>query len=827
MRNKTGIKKNQGHEDIKAVLSSILDSIPHAVIGLKERHIIFANPAVEAVFGWKPEELIGKTTRVLYRSDTEYEEIARYAYPALEIQRTFIREYPCRHKDGRDITCLVSSSRIGEILKDKMIVVTYSDITEMRRAEESLRRANIYNRNLLETCVDPLVAIDITGKISDVNAATERITGHLREELIGTDFSDYFTDPGKARTGYWKVFKEGIMYNYPLEIRHRDGQVTPVMYNASVYRDELDNIIGVFAVVRDITERKKMIEALRESERRYRSIVEDQTELICRFLPDFTVTFVNEAYCRFFNIKKEDIQGRSFMTLIPEDDRQEVADQISSLSVENPLLTHEYSVLMPDGTIGWQQWTNRAIFDEHGTLVSYQAVGHNITDRKRTEEALKEYDAHLEKLVEEHTAELTKTAKLMQKETTERMQTEVLLKEAHSRLLNVLDGLNAAVYVIDMNSYKLLYINKYMRDWFGDVTGKICWQSVQNQPGPCSFCDQGKLSAPMGEPPSILTNEHYNAARGIWFSIQHRSIHWIDGRPVHLEIATNITKRKKAEQTVYEFQLQQKAILDNIPDIAWLKDRESKYIAVNEAFGTACGLKPEDIVEMTDFDVWPANLAEKYREDDKRVVECGTRKRVEEPLVDKNGREIWLETIKTPIFNDTGDIIGTAGISRDITRRKHAEEELRKREKELETKSRNLEEVNIALKILLKRREDDKTELEEKVLANVKELVEPYIEKLKKTGLNADQAAYATVIETHLNDIISPFLHNLTSKYLNLTPREIQIANLIKEGKTTKEIADILNSSQGAIDFHRNNIRNKLGLKKKSANLRSYLLSLS
>lgn len=308
--------------------------------------------------------------------------------------------------------------------------------------------------------------------------------------------------------------------------------------------------------------------------------------------------------------------------------------------------------------------------------------------------------------------------------------------------------------------------------------------------------------------------------------IHYQAIKWIDGQSVRLEIATDITKRKLAEQTVYEIQLQQKAILDNIPDMAWLKDRVSKYIAVNEAFGRACGLKPEEVIGLTDFDIWPADLAEKYREDDNRVIECGARKRVEEPIVVKDGREIWADTIKTPIYSDSGEIIGTAGIARDITRRKCAEEELKKRERELESKSRNLEEVNIALKVLLKRREEDKTELEQKVLSNIQELVEPYLEKLRKTSLDIDQTAYINIIEAHLNDIISPFQRNLTSKYPHLTPREIQIANLIKEGKTTKEIADILNSSHGAIDFHRNNIRNKLGLKNKNANLRSYLLSL-
>jgi PAS domain S-box-containing protein len=118
-------------------------------------------------------------------------------------------------------------------------------------------QSNTYNRSLIEASLDPLVTIDAGGKITDVNSATERVTGFSREELIRTDFSVYFTEPDKAKAGYRQVFKEGSVKDYALEIRHRDGRITPVLYNAAVYHDEKGNVIGVFAAARDITERKK------------------------------------------------------------------------------------------------------------------------------------------------------------------------------------------------------------------------------------------------------------------------------------------------------------------------------------------------------------------------------------------------------------------------------------------------------------------------------------------------------------------------------------------------------------------------------------------
>jgi PAS domain S-box-containing protein len=138
------------------------------------------------------------------------------------------------------------------------------DITKRKQAENALFLASAYNRSLIEASLDPLVTITSEGKISDVNAATESITGFTRQELIGKDFSDYFTEPEKARAGYQKVFDESYVRDYPLQIRHKDGHATQVLYNASIYRDK-GNVLGVFAAARDITAQLQLEEQLRQA----------------------------------------------------------------------------------------------------------------------------------------------------------------------------------------------------------------------------------------------------------------------------------------------------------------------------------------------------------------------------------------------------------------------------------------------------------------------------------------------------------------------------------------------------------------------------------
>ena len=267
-------------------------------------------------------------------------------------------------------------------------------------------------------------------------------------------------------------------------------------------------------------------------------------------------------------------------------------------------------------------------------------------------------------------------------------------------------------------------------------------------------------------------------------------------------------------------------IFDNAADgilIAVIENK--KFHMGNKMICEMLGYSLEEIKNMGVMDIHPEEDLPYVIEQFEKLLRKEIELAKDIPVKRKDG-SIFYADIKS--FSIT--LLGKpylAGIFRDTTERKHTEKVLKEREQELEIKTHNLNEANIALKVLLKKREEDKTELEGKILLNIKELVIPYLEKLKKNTLDEKQKIYVSILESNLNDITSSFSHRLSSKYMNFTPSEIQIANLLRQGKTSKEIAELINSSPKAVAFHRENIRKKLGLKNKKINLKSYLLSLT
>jgi PAS domain S-box-containing protein len=427
--------------------------------------------------------------------------------------------------------------------KSDCALVFVRDVTERKRMEEALRGASLYTRSLIEVSLDPLVTISPDGKITDVNKATELVTGFSRKHLIGSDFSDYFTEPEKAREGYQKVISQGFVRDYPLTIRHTSGHLTDVLYNGAVYMSESGKMKGVFAAARDITKRKRMEEALRES-------------------------------------------------------RACLAATIESIPFE------------------------------------FWAIGSNRR------------------------------------------------------------------YVSQ---------NRICRGHYGDIIGK--------------------------RPEDICPNE---GILPVWQDNNHRAF---AGELVQGEVRYVFGNEERYFYNVVA------PILDG--------DRTRGIVGIN--------------VDITDRKLLEAAL-----------------KKVNEEL----------------------------------------EGQVEKRTRELGAKTRSLEEFNAALKVLLKQRQEDRTELEESILLNVKSLIVPYVEKLKKSRLGGEQMTYLTILESHVREIISPFAKRLSEKHPGLTPVEVQTVGLIREGKTTQEIAELLCVSENTVASNRFHIRKKLGVTNKKVNLRYYLQSI-
>ena len=245
-------------------MSHFID-LAHDAIFIRDRDgtIRSWNRGAEQMYGWTKVEALGRISHDLLGT--------RFPVSLADLEDRMVRdgswegELIHSRRDGAQIVVASRQVLDREVRGEPTVVLEINtDVTERKRAEEALRRASAYNRRLLEASLDPLVTIGTDGKITDVNEATEAATGYPRAELIGKDFTDYFTEPEEAREGYRRVFREGLVRDYPLEIRHRDGRVTPVVYNASVYRDEAGQVIGVFAAARDITAQKRAEAELRQ-----------------------------------------------------------------------------------------------------------------------------------------------------------------------------------------------------------------------------------------------------------------------------------------------------------------------------------------------------------------------------------------------------------------------------------------------------------------------------------------------------------------------------------------------------------------------------------
>ncbi|OPX90150.1 PAS domain S-box protein [Pelotomaculum sp. PtaB.Bin117] len=556
--------------------------------------------------------------------------------------------------------------------------------------------------NIVEFLPDATFVINRDKKVLYWNRAIEEMTGMPKENIIGKGDYIYgvafygkpvpllidfiFSDNKDIEKKFDFIERKGETLFAELFVQSvYKGKGAYLWMKASPLYDNDGNLVGAIESIRDITkhkreeeeirqyrnhleelviklraanehlqkeiiERKQIEEALRESEERYRQLVELSPDAIFLHSKD-RLEFLNEAAAKLIGAESpEEAIGMPAIDLIEPDYREVVGEKWRLVLEEGKTVPlREEKLIQFDGTvIDIEVMTAPLTFQGEPKIL---AVVRDITERKRVEKAL---------------------------------------KESHDRFLTVLDSLDTGVYVIDMETHEILFTNQCTREQIGAVEGKICWQTIQNgQSGPCDFCTNNKLLTPEGEPTGLYVWEFQNTRNGKWVECRDRAIRWIDGRMVRLEIATDITERRRARELIEaerkklftalqitEERYQQ--IVETANEGIWIIDSNEKITFTNKKLNELFGYTNEEMIGRSIKSL----MGEEYRYKFERDAEAKYRR--------KDGTELWVIVSSSRLYDHDGRFVGDLGMLTDITLRKQAENALKEREEQLRLIIENL-----------------------------------------------------------------------------------------------------------------------------------------
>lgn len=269
------------------------------------------------------------------------------------------------------------------------VLATARDISKKKVTEETIRKLNVYNRSLIEANIDPMISIGPDGYITDVNSASEFITGLSRFELIGSDFSSFFTHPEKARRGYQIAFENLKIRDFPLEIRHKNGKSTPILFNASVYRNEMGDIIGVLAVTRDISDKKRMQETLRESESRFMSVFDNAPIGMALISQNGQILKVNQTLCKILGYSKDELLLMQYQHITHPDDLNNDFRCIEAM-IKGEIDSFQFKkrYYHKNGHLIWAELSISHVKDSKGNINYFIAQVQEITKKKGTDSTI-------------------------------------------------------------------------------------------------------------------------------------------------------------------------------------------------------------------------------------------------------------------------------------------------------------------------------------------------------------------------------------------------------------------------------------------------------
>lgn len=755
-------------------------------------------------------------------------------------------------------------------------------VFELRQAHESLKESEIRYKSLFENMLDGVAVYKVENEgedfvFTDLNKAGEKISDTNKNIVIGQSVLKMV--PGIKESGLFDVFKQVWKTCEPKRHQtalYKDNRVCHWVEN-SVYKLPSGEIVAVYS---DETERKQAEEALQDSEQQFRDLTESTSDWIWEVDREGVYTYSSPKVIELLGYEPEAVIGKTPFDFMPSEEAERVSDIFYAfISSQKPFDNLENTNLHKNGYLVVLETSGVPIFDAKGEFLGYRGIDRDITDRKRIEEALR-----WELAVNSSLSKLYKP--LISRDSTIEDITNTILDEAmlltgskHGYVSSVdpntgdnvghtlTEMLNGQCTVTESKTSIAFPIGKdslYSGLWGHALNNREAF--IANRPAE----HPAARGLPKGHIPIAcfltvpvtldkelvgqiaLANKNEDYAEQDLKAIRRLTEYYalaiqrmraeeelqkahdelergVEERTADL-IKTNerlkqeIITRKQAEDALQESGEQYRQLFDTVSDAIMLFDAATKKIIdANSICQSMYGYSKDEFLNLS-----LSRITAEPEESEQSIkqVLSGEISRIPLRYHRRKDGTIFPVEISSGTFK-LGDRRILCGVVRDITERKKIEEALRKKREELSQKAKHLEKVNTALEVLLEHREEEKKKLEENLLINLKKFIFPYIEKLEAGGIDPKNKTYLDIIKRNFNKVIFPFAKSQLPGYLDLTPTEIHVADLIREGKTHKDIALLSNVSPHAVLFHMKNIRKKLGLSHKKINLRAYLQSFT
>lgn len=599
----------------------------------------YANNGALNNIGYTLDEL-QTITPVDIKPHIEYNQFLEFIAPLLNKEKEIINfETVHRRKDGTDYPVEVRL-QLFEFENEKVFLAVIQDITVRKQTEELLLASEERFRGLYENSTIGLYRTTPDGKIILANPALVTMLGFdSSDELRTRNLEKDGYEPDYSRDKFIELInKNGIIYGLESKWKKKDGTFIYVHESAKAIKDENGNILYYDGTVEDITDKKKAIEALVESEKKFRSVVEEAVEIVFTIDINGYFTYVNPAgikasgfsFDELLKLKYSDLVEPTYRKRVTFNYLKQFVKRIESTSTEYPFKTKA-------GEVKWFNQNARLII-ENDEVKGFYVIARDVTERRKIEDALKESEERFRNLFE-----TTYEGILAADENEDITLANPRIADMLGYTIDELLHMNFSELIIpeekDENSIKILdrkmgktdiYERKLVRK-----DKSIIWTLVSATP-------------------MIDKNGKFIGSYGMF---------------------TDITDRKKAEETIQADRILLRAIIDNLPDAIYAKDINFRKTLSNKADLENMGaLREEEVIGKTDYDFFPKENADKFIEDDKKIINTGRAIfNKEESFVDKSGNRRWLLTSKLPLRNEKGNIVGLLGIGRDITERKKSE----------------------------------------------------------------------------------------------------------------------------------------------------------